>query len=78
MLRRVKKVFFHCASGQKHTGTVVTALLMNLGEATTVEEAEKLAMRRCPDISIKPEMRNVLNNMFDKMCLIQNELNSKI
>ncbi|WP_265333574.1 hypothetical protein [Paenibacillus sp. P13VS] len=38
---------------------------MNLDEAATVEEAEKLAMERRPDISIKPEMRNVLKNMFE-------------
>ncbi|WP_440108633.1 protein-tyrosine phosphatase family protein [Paenibacillus sp. QZ-Y1] len=60
-----KKVFFHCAGGRNRTGTVATALLINLGEATTVEEAEKLAMERRPDISIKPEMRNVLKNMFE-------------
>lgn len=38
---------------------------MNLGEASTVEEAEKLAMERRPDISIKPEMRNMLKNMYE-------------
>ncbi|WP_339296975.1 dual specificity protein phosphatase family protein [Paenibacillus sp. FSL R5-0623] len=60
-----KKVFFHCAGGRNRTGTVATALLMNLGEASTVEEAEKLAMERRPDISIKPEMRNMLKNMYE-------------
>ncbi|MFS0873636.1 MULTISPECIES: protein-tyrosine phosphatase family protein [Paenibacillus] len=59
-----KKVFFHCAVARNCTGTVATALLMNVGEATTVEEAEKLAIERRPEISIKPEMRNVLKNMF--------------
>lgn len=61
-----KKVFFHCAGGRNRTGTVATALLINLGEATTVEEAEKLAMERRPDISIKPEMRKILKNMFEQ------------
>ncbi|WP_433743699.1 protein-tyrosine phosphatase family protein [Paenibacillus amylolyticus] len=60
-----KKVFFHCAGGRNRTGTVATALLINLGEAATVEEAEKLATERRPDISIKPEMRNVLKSMFE-------------
>lgn len=62
-----KKVFFHCAGGRNRTGTVATALLINLNEATTLEEAEKLAMERRPDISIKPEMRKILKRMFEEV-----------
>lgn len=36
-----KKVFFHCSGGRNRTGTVATGLLVELGYAPNVEEAEK-------------------------------------
>ncbi len=35
-----KTVYFHCAGGRNRTGTVATGVLLELGLATTVEEAE--------------------------------------
>jgi protein-tyrosine phosphatase len=59
-----KKVYFHCSGGRNRTGTVATGLLMELGLAANVEEAEQLAKTRRPDINIKQEMREVLKGLY--------------
>ncbi|MEC0168222.1 protein-tyrosine phosphatase family protein [Paenibacillus graminis] len=59
-----KTVYFHCAGGRNRTGTVATGVLLELGLASTVEEAEALAQAKRPDISIKPEMREVLQDFY--------------
>lgn len=59
-----KSVYFHCAGGRNRTGTVATGLLLELGLASTVEEAAQLAKDKRPDISIKPEMIEALNGFY--------------
>jgi protein-tyrosine phosphatase len=59
-----KKVYFHCSGGRNRTGTVATGLLMELGLAANVKEAEQLAKTRRPDINIKQEMREVLKGFY--------------
>ncbi|GGF91501.1 hypothetical protein GCM10010912_40640 [Paenibacillus albidus] len=59
-----KTVYFHCAGGRNRTGTVATGVLLELGLATTVEEAEALAKEKRPDINIKQEMRDVLKGFY--------------
>lgn len=59
-----KTVYFHCAGGRNRTGTVATGVLIELGLATTVEEAEALAKEKRPDINIKQEMRDVLKGFY--------------
>lgn len=59
-----KTVYFHCSGGRNRTGTVATGLLIELGLASTVEEAEALAKEKRPDINIKPEMRDVLKGFY--------------
>jgi len=59
-----KTVYFHCAGGRNRTGTVATGVLLELGHATTVEEAEALAKERRPDINIKQDMRDVLRALI--------------
>ncbi|WP_410512402.1 tyrosine-protein phosphatase [Paenibacillus sp. BR2-3] len=61
-----KSVYFHCAGGRNRTGTVATGLLLELGLASSVEEAERLAKEKRPDINIKPEMLEVLNGFYSK------------
>jgi len=61
-----KSVYFHCMGGRNRTGTVATGLLIELGMANSVEEAEQLAKAKRPDINIKPEMINVLNGFYSK------------
>ncbi|ASA19876.1 protein-tyrosine phosphatase family protein [Paenibacillus donghaensis] len=59
-----KSVYFHCAGGRNRTGTVATGVLLELGLASTVEEAEELAKQKRPDINIKQEMRDVLHGFY--------------
>jgi len=65
-VKQNKSVYFHCAGGRNRTGTVATGLLIELGLAGSVEEAEQLAIAKRPDINIKPEMINVLNGFYSK------------
>ncbi|MNW66426.1 Dual specificity phosphatase, catalytic domain [compost metagenome] len=59
-----KTVYFHCAGGRNRTGTIATGVLLELGLASTVEEAEALAKEKRPDINIKQEMRDVLQGFY--------------
>lgn len=59
-----KTVYFHCAGGRNRTGTIATGLLLELGLAATVEEAEALAKEKRPDINIKPDMREMLKSFY--------------
>lgn len=59
-----KTVYFHCAGGRNRTGTVATGVLLELGHAATVEEAESLAKEKRPDINIKQDMREVLKGFY--------------
>ncbi|MCU4787830.1 tyrosine-protein phosphatase [Bacillus cereus] len=59
-----KKVFFHCSGGRNRTGTVATGLLVELGIAENIEEAERKAKEVRSIINIKPELREVLGNLY--------------
>ncbi|MBY0013725.1 protein-tyrosine phosphatase family protein [Paenibacillus typhae] len=59
-----KTVYFHCAGGRNRTGTVATGVLLELGLAVTVDEAEALAKEKRPDINIKPDMREMLKGFY--------------
>ncbi|MBT2292902.1 dual specificity protein phosphatase family protein [Paenibacillus albidus] len=59
-----KTVYFHCAGGRNRTGTVATGVLLELGHAANVEEAEALAKEKRPDINIKQDMRDVLKGFY--------------
>ncbi|WJE55777.1 tyrosine-protein phosphatase (plasmid) [Bacillus cereus] len=59
-----KTVYFHCSGGRNRTGTVATGLLLALGHASNVDEAEQQAKTIRPVISIKPELKQVLTNLY--------------
>lgn len=59
-----RTVYFHCSGGRNRTGTVATGVLLELGLASSVEEAERIAKEKRPDINIKPEMREVLLGFY--------------
>jgi len=61
-----KKVYFHCSGGRNRTGTVAMGTLLQMGKANTVEDAEKQAVAIRPIINVKPELKEVLHNMFEK------------
>ncbi|KWX88125.1 protein phosphatase [Paenibacillus riograndensis] len=59
-----KTVYFHCAGGRNRTGTVATGVLLELGLAATVDEAEALAKEKRPVINIKQDMRDMLKGFY--------------
>lgn len=59
-----KKVYFHCSGGKNRTGTVATGLLLELGHASNIEEAEKQAKEVRSVIDVKPELKNVLKRLY--------------
>ncbi|EEL43667.1 protein phosphatase [Bacillus thuringiensis] len=63
-VERGEKVFFHCSGGRNRTGTVATGLLVELGHASNVEEAEQKAKEIRSIINIKPEMKQVLKRLY--------------
>lgn len=48
-----KKLFFHCFGERNRTGTVATVLLVELGHASNVKEAEQKAKEIRSSINIK-------------------------
>lgn len=61
-----KKVFFHCSGGRNRTGTVATGLLLELGHASNVEDAEQQVKTVRSIIAIKPELKQVLQNLYQR------------
>jgi protein-tyrosine phosphatase len=59
-----EKVYFHCQGGSNRTGTVAVGTLLALNKASTIEEAEEMAMKARPKIKIKPEMKDSLKRIF--------------
>ncbi|MGG1690820.1 protein-tyrosine phosphatase family protein [Heyndrickxia ginsengihumi] len=59
-----KKVYIHCSGGRNRTGTIASGLLLELGHASTVAEAEQKAKEVRSIIEIKPEMKQVLKRLY--------------
>ncbi|MGP0585820.1 protein-tyrosine phosphatase family protein [Paenibacillus timonensis] len=59
-----QKVYFHCSGGRNRTGTVATGLMLELGQASSVAEAESLVKSIRSEIAIKPEMRDALRTLY--------------
>ena len=64
--REGKNIYFHCQGGSNRTGTVAIGTLLSIGEASTIEEAEKIAKEARPKINVKPEMKKVLGRVYGK------------
>jgi len=59
-----QKVYFHCSGGRNRTGTVATGLMIELGLAQNVDEAEKAVKVIRSEVAIKPEMREALRTIY--------------
>ena len=59
-----KKVYFHCGSGSGRAGVAATAVLMELGLAKTLEEAETAVKKARPQVSIRPTMETALQKLY--------------
>lgn len=59
-----KKVYFHCGGGSNRTGTVAIGTLLELGKASSIEEAEQMAKAVRPKINVKDEMKDALRRLY--------------
>ncbi|WP_245622916.1 protein-tyrosine phosphatase family protein [Lysinibacillus contaminans] len=59
-----KKVYFHCGSGGGRAGVAATAVLMELGLAASLEEAESAVKEVRPQVTIRPNMAVALRELY--------------
>lgn len=59
-----KKVYFHCGSGGGRAGVAATAVLMELGVADSLEEAESTVKEARPQVKIRPNMATALQKLY--------------
>lgn len=59
-----KKVYFHCGSGGGRAGVAATAVLMELGLADSLEEAESAVKEARPQVTIRPNMAVALKKLY--------------
>ncbi|MEY4067604.1 MAG: hypothetical protein RLZ69_914 [Actinomycetota bacterium] len=59
-----KRVAFHCGLGRGRTGTVAAGVLLELGLAKTLREAESMAKAIRPEISIQPVQKKALELIY--------------
>lgn len=59
-----KKVYFHCGGGGGRAGVAATAVLMELGLADSLEEAETAVKEARPQVIIRPNMETALQKLY--------------
>ncbi|MFY0520238.1 protein-tyrosine phosphatase family protein [Lysinibacillus sphaericus] len=59
-----QKVYFHCGSGGGRAGVAATAVLMELGLANTLEEAQLAVKNARPQVTIRPNMAEALTKLY--------------
>lgn len=59
-----KNVYFHCNTGRGRGGTIATAVLLELGQAETVEEAEDKVKTIRPSTNVRPEFKKSLKDIY--------------
>ena len=64
-----KKVAFHCGLGRGRTGTVAAGVLMELGLAKDLPQAQAMAKAIRPEISIQPVQMHALELIYPKLPL---------
>ena len=57
-------VYFHCGSGGGRAGVAATAVLMELGFASSLEEAEAAVKEARPQVTIRPKMADALRKLY--------------
>ncbi|EZH64271.1 hypothetical protein DH09_00615 (plasmid) [Bacillaceae bacterium JMAK1] len=61
-----ENIFFHCSGGKNRTGTVAIGLLLELGLAESIIEAEEKAVLIRSEISVKQEMKETLGRLYKR------------
>ena len=59
-----KRVAFHCGQGRGRTGTVAAGVLLELGEAKSVDEAETLSQAVRPQLQMQSVQREALRSLY--------------
>ena len=59
-----KKIYFHCGGGNGRACVTATATLLELGEATTVDEAIAQVKAQRPTATIRPAMEQALRQLY--------------
>jgi len=59
-----QKVYVHCGSGGGRAGVAATAVLMELGMANSLEEAEAAVKKARPQVTIRPIMEDALQKLY--------------
>ncbi|QSB11857.1 dual specificity protein phosphatase family protein [Lysinibacillus fusiformis] len=59
-----QKVYVHCGSGGGRAGVAATAVLMELGMANSLEEAEAAVKTARPQVTIRPKMEDALQKLY--------------
>ncbi len=61
-----KNVYFHCNTGRGRGGTIATAVLMELNEASSVDEAEAKVKNIRPTTNVRPAFNEALKSIYEK------------
>lgn len=59
-----QKVYFHCGGGGGRAGVAATAVLMELGMANSLEEAEVAVKKARPQVKIRLKMADALQKLY--------------
>ncbi|HAU34560.1 MAG TPA: hypothetical protein DCW76_09595, partial [Lysinibacillus sp.] len=59
-----QKVYVHCGSGGGRAGVAATAVLIELGLAHSLEEAEAAVKKARPQVTIRPKMEDALQQLY--------------
>lgn len=60
-----KNVYFHCNTGRGRAGTIATATLLELGLASSVDEAEQKAKAIRKQINVRPPFKEALKRIYE-------------
>ncbi|MFS0574775.1 dual specificity protein phosphatase family protein [Sporosarcina sp. 179-K 3D1 HS] len=61
-----KNVYFHCNTGRGRAGTVAAATLIQLGRASSVEDAEQQVKSIRPQVNIRTPFKEALIRIYEK------------
>ena len=61
-----KSVYFHCQGGSGRTGTIAAAVLLEMGRASTVEDAIQQVQSVRDTVKVKPEFSNALTELYEQ------------
>ena len=61
-----KNVYFHCNTGRGRGGTIAAAVLLQLGLADSVADAEQKVMSISPEVNIRPPFKEALIRIYEK------------